>query len=393
MANEIKSLTEQREDFNAEMQALIAGAKTENRSMTAEEIARFGEIEQGINAIDQTIAVEKRATLLACTVTEEETDDSASDEQVNAEERALVAYVKSRANGEKLEHRATNMTLGENGAVVPTSISNRIITAVKERSPILQGVTMYAVKGKLKIPVWGATDSGDNITVAFQKEFTAITSNAGKFTSVDLDGYLAGACVLIGKSVINNADVDILNFIINQMAEEIANFLEGILLNGGGSVQPEIEGALSTKTVVTTTAAALTADSLIELQASVPTVYQANACWTMHPTTFTAAKKLKDGAGQYILQNNMTLVNGFPYTILGKPVYLSDNMPAYEAGKTPILYGDYSGLSANMRESISVDVLNERYSDLHAVGVHAWFEIDAKMTHHQKLAALKVETA
>lgn len=216
-----------------------------------------------------------------------------------------------------------------------------------------------------------------------------MTADSGKFTSVDLSGYLAGALTLIGNSVENNSVFNVTDFIINQMAEEIALFLEKELLNGTSG---KAIGALSTPTAVTAASAtAITADELIELQAQVKQVYQANACWTMAPETFTSLKKLKDSNGRYLLQDDVT--GEFPYRLLGKPVYLSDNMPKLAAGESAVLYGDYSGLSVNLREDISIQVLREKYATQHAIGVVAWFEFDSKVTDNQKLAVLKMKAS
>ena len=124
-------------------------------------------------------------------------------------------------------------------------------------------------------------------------------------------------------------------------------------------------------------------------KAKVKQSFQVNACWTMHPDTFTAIKKLKDGNNRYLLQDDVT--SEFPYRLLGKPVYLSDNMPTMASGNKAILYGDYSGLSVNMRENISVEVLREKYATQHAIGVVSWFEFDSKVTDHQKLATMTMK--
>ena len=115
-------------------------------------------------------------------------------------------------------------------------------------------------------------------------------------------------------------------------------------------------------------------------------VYQANACWTMNPATFTALKEMKDGESRYLLQSDVT--KEFPYLLLGKPVYLSDNMPTIANAAKAVLYGDYSGLAVNFRENISVEVLREKYATQHAIGVVSWFEFDSKVMDSQRLAAL-----
>jgi HK97 family phage major capsid protein len=65
----------------------------------------------------------------------------------------------------------------------------------------------------------------------------------------------------------------------------------------------------------------------------------------------------------------------------------------FAAGAKTVLYGDYSGLSVNMRENISVEVLREKYATQHAFGVVSWFEFDSKVTDNQKLAVLVQKAA
>lgn len=377
----LKALMERREELRQNMETLVNTADTECRAMTEEETAQFDAAESEIRAIDATIEREERtrgvSNLPALTNAEE---------RAAAEESAFVDYVLGRAS--ELRAGEQNMTMANNGAIIPTSIADRIVTAVRDRCPILSGATIYRVNGTLKVPVWGKANTTHDIAVGYQTEFTELTADSGKFTSVDLSGYLAGALTLIGNSVENNSVFNVTDFIINQMAEEIALFLEKELLNGTSG---KATGALSTPTAVTAASAtAITADELIELQAQVKQVYQANACWTMAPETFTSLKKLKDSNGRYLLQDDVT--GEFPYRLLGKPVYLSDNMPKLAAGASAVLYGDYSGLSVNLREDISIQVLREKYATQHAIGVVAWFEFDSKVTDSQKLAVLNMKS-
>ena len=378
----LKALMERREELRQNMETLVNMADTECRAMTEEETAQFDAAESEIRAIDATIEREERTRCVSNLPAPTDAEERAA-----AEESAFVDYVMGRVS--ELRAGEQNLTMANNGAIIPTSIADRIVTAVRDRCPILSGATIYRVNGTLKVPVWGKANTTHDIAVGYQTEFTELTADSGKFTSVDLSGYLAGALTLIGNSVENNSVFNVTDFIINQMAEEIALFLEKELLNGTSG---KATGALSTPTVVTAASAtAITADELIELQAQVKQVYQANACWTMAPETFTSLKKLKDSNGRYLLQDDVT--GEFPYRLLGKPVYLSDNMPKLAAGASAVLYGDYSGLSVNLREDISIQVLREKYATQHAIGVVAWFEFDSKVTDSQKLAVLNMKSA
>lgn len=380
----LKKMRENREEKVKAMENVLNAAKTENRAMTAEEQASFDAIEKEIADIDKTIEAEERAAKAKNT---KETGDNGAEQetQEELEERAFVKYVLGAAAG--LEERAgeLNLTMANNGAIVPTSIANKIIKKVKDISPILSRATVYYMTGELKVPVYGAS-SGHDVKVAYSDDFTELTADAGKFTSVDLKGYLVGALTLIGRKLKTNAMFNVTDFIVNYMAEEIAAFLEGELLNGTTS---KMEGALSTTNEKTAAAAAaITADELIDLQAKVKQAFQSDACWIMHPETFTAVKKLKDGQSRYLLQDDFT--GEFPYRLLGKPVFVSDNMPKIATGAKTVLYGDMSGLSVKIAEQLEIEVLREKYATQHAIGVVAWMEVDSKVTDSQRMAVLKM---
>ncbi len=374
----LKKLQEQKDAKMKEMKAILDKAKTEERAMDEAEQNAFDKLEKEIADIKKTMEAEERAE--AMNLHTKTTKESAKEE---LEERAFVDYVmktvENRAGGQ-------NLDFGSNGAIIPTSIVHKIIKEVKDRCPILARATVYHLKGKLMIPVYGATDAGDDITVSYSRDFEELTANAGKFKSIELDGFLIGALTLIGKQLETNSVFDTTAFIVAQMSEAIALFLEGELLKG---TKDKMTGALSVKNAVTAASeTAITADELITLQAKVKQVYQGNACWIMHPDTFLAVRLLKDANKRYLLQDDIT--GTFPHILLGKPIFLSDNMPKTAAGEKAVLYGDLSGLSVNIRENLEIQVLREKYATMHALGVVAWMEADSKVTDHQRMAVLQM---
>ena len=381
----LKGLIEKRNAKVEEAQGIVTLAGTETRAFTDDESKKWTELMTEIRQLDETIKAIKDSEKLENRDLPTETKEKTVEE---LEERAFEAYVR----GQVSETRAgeQNVTMGNNGAVIPVTIANRIIKGVKDICPILARSEMYQVAGTLKIPVWGKANSTHDITVGYQQEFTELTADSGKFTSVDLGGFLAGALTLIGKSVINNAAVDVVSFIVSHMAEKIAEFIEGQLLNGTGS--DAAQGITATTNVkVTASATTITADELIELQAKIKQAYQGNACFIMNSDTFTAIKQLKDGNQRYLLQDDIT--GEFPFRLLGKPVFLSDNMKGIGADNKVIVYGDLSGLSVNFRENIEIQLLQEKYATQHAIGVVAWFEFDSRVSNHQKVAVLQMKTA
>lgn len=374
--------------MNKKMRELLAAMEAKQKEARA--FADTNEIDKAANSLSEYDNLQKQYEIEEKLFKAEQShveEPKPEEKEMTAAEKdvkAFAGYV--RAMVEKAS-TPQNITMGNNGAIIPATISSMIVEKVKELCPIYAKSTIYHSKGTLKIPVYGdkadSESNNHNITVGFATEFTDLTADAGAFTSVDLTGYLVGALTLIGKSVVNNADIDVTNFIVNEMGKKIAIFLDDKLLNGATNYNT---GALSTSTTLTAAAAAaITSDELIDLQAKIPTAYQSACAWYMNPATFTAVRKLKVD-GKYMLQDDLT--NEFPYRLLGKPVYISDNMPTMAASAKSILYGDASGLAVNIREEQSIQVLTEKYATQHAIGIVAWMEFDSKVADSQKLAVL-----
>lgn len=374
------SLVEQRNNLLDEMDNLLKGAKEETRALTEEEATRFDEIKNEIAGLDKTITALDEARSLDKKVPAKQAEQRTQEE---AETRAFDNYIRGL-----VEERAdVNLTVGANGAVIPSSIANKIIQKVYDISPIYQLATRYNVGGTLSIPYYD--ESAGTIEMAYSDEFVDLESTSGKFGSIELKGFLAGALSKVSKSLVNNSQFDLVSFVVGKMAESIAKWIENQLLNG----TPNKVTGLSTVTQSVTAAAAtvLTADELIDVQEEVPDAFQGNAIWIMNKTTRKAIRKLKDGQGNYLLNRDATARWG--YTLLGKDVYTSDNMPGMEAGKTAIFYGDMSGLAVKIAENVSIEILREKYSTQHAIGVVGWIEIDAKVENAQKISKLVMKSA
>ncbi|CAM5212184.1 Phage capsid protein OS=Lysinibacillus sphaericus OX=1421 GN=LS41612_21155 PE=4 SV=1 [Lysinibacillus sphaericus] len=374
------SLVEQRNNLLDEMDNLLKGAKEETRALTEEEATRFDEIKNEIAGLDKTITALDEARSLDKKVPAKQAEQRTQEE---AETRAFDHYIRGL-----VEERAdVNLTVGANGAVIPSSIANKIIQKVYDISPIYQLATRYNVGGTLSIPYYD--ESAGTIEMAYSDEFVDLESTSGKFGSIELKGFLAGALSKVSKSLVNNSQFDLVSFVVGKMAESIAKWIENQLLNG----TPNKVTGLSTVTQSVTAAAAtvLTADELIDVQEEVPDAFQGNAIWIMNKTTRKAIRKLKDGQGNYLLNKDATARWG--YTLLGKDVYTSDNMPGMEAGKTAIFYGDMSGLAVKIAENVSIEILREKYSTQHAIGVVGWIEIDAKVENAQKISKLVMKSA
>ena len=359
---------EKRNNLVAEAQNILNKAKAEQRAVTADELARVKEIEDEVKRMDAQTELENKFT---------DYKPVEPAKQATGEEKDIKDFANYIRNA-----AASQLTKTDNGAVIPASIANKIIDKVKDLCPIYALADRYNAKGTFSIPY--VDTSADDITVAYADEFTDLTSHSNKFASIQLTGYLYGALTKVSKSLLNNSDFDLVDFVVARMAEKIAAFLEKELLNGTASKADGLfKGA--TQKVTLAAAGAVTTDELIDIQESIPDVYQAGAIWIMNKATRTAIRKLKDSDGDYLLNKDVSARWG--YTLLGKDVYITDSVDALgTASKNVIAYGDMSGLAVKECEVAAVQVLYEHFATQHAIGVVAWGEFDAKVENAQKIA-------
>ena len=402
--NSMKAQIEKKNDLIKRAESILNLAQTENRELTDAEAQEIAEIRDDVKKIKDMIEgmmelddaracgagkMEKKADndLEEC---ECKPDDKARE---LAETRAFDSYVR----GLVMEQRSpVNMTEGANGAVIPETIAKKIIAQVYDICPILERSSKYAVKGTLEIPYYD--ESSTAITVAFAEEFVDLESSVGSFTNITLTDYLAGALTLISRKLINNSQFDLVAFVIDRMALAIARFIENVCLNGGNpdstyhinQVKGLAGSIADSQKVYAGSTSAITADKVIELKDSVKDVFQNNAIFIMSRATRTALRLLKDDVGRYLLQDDIT--SPFGSTLLGKPVYVSDNMPEIASGVNAIYYGDMRGLATKFSEDMNIQVLREKYATQHAVGVVGWVSFDAKIENAQAISALVMST-
>ena len=397
-----KGMIERKNDLITRAEEIVNTADAEKRELTEDEAMELAEIRDDVKKIkeklmmmDEIDAGREKERKPAEPKPEGDPEVEVEMEQraiAQRDEEAFENYIRGVVSNTRAGE-PVNLTETAGGAMIPKTIAKRIIEEVYNICPILERSTKYNTKGELVIPYYDEDTTA--ITVGFAQEFVELSSSVGTFTGITLKDYLAGALTLVSRSLINNTAINLTDFVVRRMALNIARFLEGVLLNGGvvsgaGTLNEVKVLGLSTATVGVTTAAAtaITADDLIDLQGSIKDIFQQNAIWIMHTNTRTALRKLKDEVGRYLLQDDISAA--FGKTLLGKDVYVSDNMPEMEAGKIAIYYGDMRGLATKFSEDMNIQVLREKYATMHAIGVVGWVDFDSQIENQQAIAALKM---
>lgn len=382
-----KELMERRNDLQSKMEEILNKAKVENRAMNDEEIKSFDDVEKEIKNIDATLERCNKINKMECIQLEGE-------EKLTQEEKdikAFATFIRNYVN-DVPQNAETKFTKGDNGSIIPKTIAQKVIDKVAEISPLYASATRYNTKGTLVVPKYN--DTTDDVTVAYATEFDDLVSHSGKFDTVELTGFLIGALTKISKSMINNTDINLTDYVVNKMAEKFKLFYEGEMLNGTTSKISGIVGSYDSTNMKVTLGAksSLTADELIDVQETIPDVYQTNAYWIMNRDTRKKIRKLKDSEGNYIL--NRAFNEKWDYELLGKPVYCSEKAEKLgTASKAVIFYGDFSGLAIKETEAMEIQILLEKFATQHAIGICGYSELDAKVENTQKIAVAVSGTA
>lgn len=378
----LKELMEKRNDLVDQIENLTKNVETEQRAFSQEENEKFESLTKEVEDIDKTIAQVERAQKLTRVDTTTDNDEGENEEDL--EVRAFADTIRRGAD--------SNITKGDNTAVIPKTIANRIVDKIKDISPLFRDATKYNVKGTFSIPY--VDSANDNITVAYAEEFTDLDAKSTHLLSVDLTGYLMGVLAKISISLLNSTDIDLVDFVVNKMAASAAAFIDKEILDPSAPTgdNAKIKGLSNAEQIVYAgSVSAITADTLIKLKNKLKSAYQAGAYFVMHPETLTAIQLLKDNNQRYIF--NDEIQNGFSGTILGKPVYTSDQCPTIAEDANVIFYINPSQALAVKMVEESITILRERYATQHALGIVDWVELDARIQNQQAVAVLKMQLA
>ena len=384
----LKALIEKHNDNLEAMGKMLDTCEAEQRAFTEDEQKRYDELMTETRSLTATIRAAEQAEEMQMTHEinpagqEGETrSQEAASQQEQAEARAFADYVLGRS----AEQRAgeIQLTQGNNGTIVPTTIANRIITKVRDMVPFLRLADVISTNGKLSVPVYGE-DATNYIKADYVDEGTDLTDNVGKFTTIDLTGYVVGALALVSNKLKDNTDLDVVGFIVNQVAEAMAEKLEKEFVNG---TTGKITGILAaTGGVTAASATAITYDELVNLKHALKQRFRGNACWIKAPSTYTELCKLKDGNKQPYFKED-------EYKILGLPVIESDSMPAMAAGAKAIVLADLTGYTIKATKHVEITLLREKFATKNMIGVMSYGEYDGKITDSKKIAVLTMKAS
>lgn len=216
--------------------------------------------------------------------------------------------------------------------------------------------------------------------------------------------HTAMASLPLTNNVIEDAAFDVMGIGSDLMGEAFALGENNVFLNGTGINQPEgilshpNAAVISTSPpgiyVKTASAAALTADGLINLETDLPAQYERNAVFLMNKATKGAIRKLKSATENLYLFPYGTSTGQFgpvPESMLGYPIVKDEFMPDVGANNFPIILGDLNAYLVVDRVGFSMQVLRELYAETNVVVLLARRRVGGQLIESYRLRVQKCE--
>ncbi|MBB3396866.1 phage major capsid protein [Rhizobium sp. BK060] len=131
-------------------------------------------------------------------------------------------------------------------------------------------------------------------------------------------------------------------------------------------------------------------DAFIDLYYSLKTGMRNGAAWLMNDQTMGKARKFKDGDGNYIWEAPTAAAE--IATILGKPAYTDDNMPAVGANAFPVAFGNWKR-GYLILDRTGIRVLRDPYTNKPKIHFYTTKRVGGGVANFEAIKLLKCATS
>jgi HK97 family phage major capsid protein len=343
MSDFIKGQAEVRNNLISQMREVLDDAEKRG-GLTAEDSQKIDRLEADIAQRDAAIATAQKVAQRSAEAAE--AAGSFAPEVAPASSEADV--LRAIARGEVRSHefmRETRAPLVPTSNTVPTSFYDQVFQVATLVGPMLQTSEVFntASGENLVIPTVTAISTSGSVAAAG----TVAESNP-TFSSITLGAVKYGAIVNLANELVSDAGFNITGYIAQQLGTSL-----GVQANTA-LTDKLVAAAGSVVTGGTAVSGAFTYENLIDLVYGIADGARVlpGLGFMMAKSGIAAARKLKDGAGNYIWLDNA--VNGQPAQLLGYSVYENPQIPAVGTGAKSVLFGHLPSFKARVAGGVQV---------------------------------------
>lgn len=304
--------------------------------------------------------------------------------------RATDEYKSSMLTALRTNFRQVSDVLEEGndangGYLVPEEYDRRLIDVLDEENIMRTLGTTITTSGEHKINI-----AATKPAAAWIEEGAAIQFSDATFGQKLLDAHKLHVAIKITDELLYDNAFNLENYIITQFGKALANAEEDAFLNGDGTGKPK--GLFQDAEVgVTTSAASITSDNIIELVYSLKRPYRKNASFIMNDQTIAALRKLKDNNNNFIWQPSYQA--GEPDRLLGYTLHTSAFAPKQAAGAKAIAFGDFSYYNIGDRGVRSLQELKELFAGNGMVGYLMKERVDGLLVLPEAVKCLQIKAS
>ena len=378
MSDFIKGQAEVRNNLIAQMREVLDDAEKRG-GLTAEDSQKIDRIEADIAQRDAAIATAQKVAQRSAEAAEAAGSFAPEIASVNTDADIL----RSIARGEIRSHefaREARAALTPSSNTVGQSFYDQVFQIATLVGPMLQTSEVFntASGEALVLPTVTAISSSGAVAAGG----TVAESNP-TFSSITLNAYKYGAIVNVANELVTDAGFNITGYIAQQLGTSLGVQTNTVLTN------TLVGAAGSVVTGGTGVSGAATYENLIDLVYGIEAGARVlnGLGFMMAKSGIAAARKLKDGAGNYIWLDNA--VNGQPAQLLGYPVYENPAIPAVGTAAKSVLFGHLPSFKARVAGGVQVAQSTDFAFNTDVTAFRGLIRVDGGLTHATHIGYFK----
>jgi HK97 family phage major capsid protein len=379
MSDFIKTQMDARNNLIAQAREVLDIAQAEKRGLSAEENTKIARIEADIDQADTAIETARKLADREARASEAAASFVPS---MPVAENSDADILRAIATGEIRGHEFTRelRTLVPSANTVGQSFLDQVFEIAQLVGPMLTVSEVFNTTSgeNLVIPTVTATSTSGSVAAA-----GTISESNPTFSSITLGAEKYGALVQVAQELVSDAGFNITSYIAQQLGTSLG-------LQANSVLTTKLSAAAgSVVTGGTGVAGAASYENLIDLVYGIADGARVlpGLGFQMSKTGIAAARKLKDGAGNYIWTNSA--VPGQPATLLGYPVYENPNVAAVATGAKSVLFGHLPSFKVRVAGGIRVDQSTDFAFNTDTVTYRGLIRLDGGLTHATHIGYFK----
>jgi HK97 family phage major capsid protein len=378
MSDFIKGQAEVRNNLISQMREVLDDAEKRG-GLTAEDSQKIDRLEADIEQRDAAIATAQKVAQRSAEAAEAAGSFAPEVAPANTDAEVLRAIARGEIRSYEFM-RETRAPLTPSSNTVPQSFYDQVFQIATLVGPILTTSEVFntASGENLILPTVTAISTSGSVAAAG----TVAESNP-TFSSITLGAVKYGAIVNLANELVTDAGFDITGYIAQQLGTSL-----GVQTNTA-LTDKLVAAAGSVVTGGTGVSGAATYENLIDLVYGIADGARVlpGLGFMMAKSGIAAARKLKDGAGNYIWTDNA--VAGQPAQLLGYSVYENPAIPAVATGAKSVLFGHLPSFKARVAGGVQVASSTDFAFNTDVTAYRGLIRVDGGLTHASHIGFFK----